>query len=510
MENFDAIRRAAAELRLKVDPGFTELHAAEVVKRAIEQCELTVEELDPDDPGLAGSIGVLDRTFGLVLVSNALEPAAREEVIAHEVGHFTVHEAPRPTVTDGYNAPGAGDPAQRVEAYGIKERREAQANVFARELLLPRALTRQLFMAGERAAAIADRLGIRRETVFQQLTDALLLPDMTAAPDSASRPSPPPDKYQEEAIVHRGEAFLLEAGPGTGKTKTLVERISRLLKNKEAQADEILALTFSNKAAGEIADRVEKAAGAAAANIWTGTFHAFGLELLRKYHETFGKGQDPRLIDGSEAIHLLEDSLPTLPIVHLQNLFEPALALRDIFRAISRAKDELASPADYAEKAEAMAKKAAEEVDADAALDAAKAVEVALVYKHYQAKLDQLHAVDYGDLVMLPALKLRDDAEFAKNLRARFKWIHVDEYQDINRASAVLIKGLAGEGNNLWVVGDARQSIYREHGAVQKTLSGFAPAQTGPKLSLDQADRQPLHRIRQRHASVGLCASARA
>jgi superfamily I DNA/RNA helicase len=473
VENFDAIRRAAAELRLEVDPGFTELHAAEVVKRAIDRCELTVEELGPDDPGLAGSIGVLDRTFNLVLVSQALEPAAREEVIAHEIGHFVVHEAPRPTVAADYSKPGAGDPAQRIEAYGVKERREAQANVFARELLLPRALARQLFMAGERAAAIADRLGIRRETVFQQLTDALLLPDMIPARDNASRPSPPPDQFQEEAIVHRGEAFLLEAGPGTGKTKTLVERISRLLKNKEAQADEILALTFSNKAAGEIADRVEKAAGAVAANIWTGTFHAFGLELLRKYHEIFGKGQDPRLIDGSEAIHLLEDSLPTLPIVHLQNLFEPALALRDIFRAISRAKDELASPADYAEKAEVMAKKAAENNDADAALDAAKAAEVALVYKYYQAKLDELQAVDYGDLVMLPALKLRNDAEFAKILRARFKWIHVDEYQDINRASAVLIKGLAGEGNNLWVVGDARQSIYRFRGASTANMAQF-------------------------------------
>ncbi|MEJ8631819.1 ATP-dependent helicase [Sphingomonas sp. I4] len=120
-----------------------------------------------------------------------------------------------------------------------------------------------------------------------------------------------------------------------------------------------------------------------------------------------------------------------------------------------------------------MAKKAAEDNDADAALEAAKAAEVALVYKYYQAKLDELKAVDYGDLVMLPALKLRDDAEFAKILRARFKWIHVDEYQDINRASAVLIKGLAGEGNNLWVVGDARQSIYRFRGASTANMAQF-------------------------------------
>ena len=473
MENFSTIRRLATTLRLKFDPGLSELDAAAVVKGALKTCGLDYDELEADDPSLAGALGLLNRQFDLVLVSKALSPEEKAEVAAHEIGHFIVHDAPQAAVLSGYGAPGPGDPVQRVEAYGVKERREAQANAFARELLLPRALARRMFQAGDRAHAMATKLGLRRETVFQQLTDALLLPDVPAAEAAPTAAPPPLDASQQSAADHRGVAFLLEAGPGTGKTRTLVDRIASLLSNGEAQADEILALTFSNKAAGEIADRVSAKVGAGAANVWTGTFHAFGLELLRKYHDVFGKGQDPRPIDGSEAIHLMEDTLPVLPIVHLQNLFEPALALRDIFRAISRAKDELVGPDEYAALAAKMTAAARATGDEEALVEAAKAEEVALVYRAYQDKLSELGAVDYGDLVMLPAMRLKTDPAFAAVLRTRFKWVHVDEYQDINHASAMLVKGIAGDGADLWVVGDARQSIYRFRGASTANMARF-------------------------------------
>ncbi len=473
MENFGTIRRLATALRLKADPALSELDAPTVVASVLKVCDLAYEELEPDDASLAGALGLLNRQLNLVLVSKALSVAEKAEVAAHEIGHFVVHDAPQVPVWESYDTPGPGDPVQRVEAYGVKERREAQANAFARELLLPRTLARRMFKNGERAQAMATKLGLRRETVFQQLTDALLLPEVPVAQPTSPRPSRPLDPSQQSAADHRGEAFLLEAGPGTGKTRTLVDRISELLSRGEAQADEILALTFSNKAAGEIADRVSAKVGAGAANIWTGTFHAFGLELLRKYHDIFGKGEDPRLIDGSEAINLMEDTLPVLPIVHLQNLFEPALALRDIFRAISRAKDELVGPEAYASLAANMTKAAKLTGQDEDRLEAAKAEEVALVYKAYQAKLAELGAVDYGDLVMLPALKLQASPTFADALRGRFKWVHVDEYQDINHASAMLVKGLVGDGRNLWVVGDARQSIYRFRGASTANMARF-------------------------------------
>lgn len=470
MENFSLIRLAARDLRARIDPGLAELAASEIVFRAIGDRELTLEELPAGDSTLAGGLGVYNRKYKLVAVRMDLVAATRLEVIAHEIGHDVVHQAEISTVPVNYGTPGPGDPVLRVEAYGVKERREAQANVFARELLLPRALARKLFLSGMRAREIAEKTGLNLTLIFQQLTDALLLPE----------PPPPPvlevtaftglDTSQNYAADFRGKAFLLEAGPGTGKTRTLIERIVRLIKQGEAKPDEILALTFSNKAAGELADRVGKSVGAAAASIWTSTFHAFGLELLRKHHELFGLSQDPRLVYGSQAIDFLEEVLPALPIVHNQNLFEPALALRDILKAISRAKDELVGWKAYGELADNMAANATDDA---ARLAAAKAQEVALVYRHYQERLEAAKAVDYGDLVMLPAIKLRDDEDFRKKLQRQFHWIHVDEYQDINRASAVLIKGIAGDGKQLWVVGDARQSIYRFRGASTRNMARF-------------------------------------
>lgn len=470
MENYSLVRIAARELRSKIDPDLAELSANTIISKALSERNLTLEELPAADSTLAGGLGVYNRKYALVAVSLDLDAPTRLEVIAHEIGHDVVHQAEVSTVSAGYGTPGPGDPVLRVEAYGVKERREAQANVFARELLLPRALARRLFAEGMRAKEIASKTGLSLSLIYQQLTDALLLPEPPPPQEPKSKVFEELDKSQDDAANHRGKAFLLEAGPGTGKTRTLVERIVRLIENGEAKPDEILALTFSNKAAGELIDRVGNSVGSAAANIWTSTFHAFGLELVRKHHELFELSQDPRLIDGSQAIDMLEEVLPALPIIHNQNLFEPALALRDILKAIARAKDELVGWKRYGELADKMAANA---TDDDERIAAAKAQEVALLYRHYQSQLEGLKAVDYGDLVMLPALKLRDDRDFREKIQNQFRWIHVDEYQDINRASAVLIKGMAGDGKQLWVVGDARQSIYRFRGASTQNMGRF-------------------------------------
>tara|TARA_R110002124_G_scaffold267777_3_gene435195 strand:+ start:64371 stop:67724 length:3354 start_codon:yes stop_codon:yes gene_type:complete len=472
VENFSLIRLAANDLREAIDPGMVELQAATIVGRALLERGLDLEELPAGDPTLAGCLGVFNRKYSHVSVQIDLESPTKLEVIAHEIGHEVVHNGDVAMVRKDYGLPGPGDPVLRVEAYGVKERREAQANVFARELLLPRTLARRLFLSGMRARAIAEKTGLNLALVFQQLTDALLLPEPRPPAPTRADKFKKLDESQEYAAGFRGKALLLEAGPGTGKTRTLVERIVRLVQNKEAAPSEILALTFSNKAAGELMDRVGKAVGSPAANIWTSTFHAFGLELLRKHHTLFGLSQDPTLVDGSRAIDMLEEALPALPIIHHQNLFEPAIALREILKAIYRAKDELVCWQRYTELANDMAERA-DPTNEQAVIAAAKAREVALVYRHYQERLEELKHVDYGDLIMLPALRLRDDADFRAKLQSQYRWIHVDEYQDINRASAVLIKGLAGEGRQLWVVGDARQSIYRFRGASVRNMARF-------------------------------------
>ena len=216
---------------------------------------------------------------------------------------------------------------------------------------------------------------------------------------------------------------------------------------------------------------MQRAAGPKAVNVWTGTFHAFGLDTIRRHHALFDLSDDPPVVGPSEGVARLEEALPALDVVHYLNLLEPALALRDILAAIARAKDELCTWQDYRRLAEAMCSAAATDDDR---LAAAKAREVAIVYEHYQKELIATRAVDYGDLIMRPTLLMREDHDFRDALRARFTHVHVDEYQDVNRASAKLVQEIVGDGQNLWVVGDARQSIYRFRGASAANIARFS------------------------------------
>lgn len=467
MDQFAAIRAQAHALRqaANLDDSLT---AMQVVRAVALHLGLEIRQVPSDDEELEGSYGILCREFGHILVRNDLPDAELAEVIAHEIGHFQVHEGsergcyPR-SATNG------GDPNQRIETYGIKERREGQANSFGRELVLPRPLARRLFNEGMTATGIASGLRIRYETTLQQLADGLLLPEVEEAPVLADQSETSCNPSQQRAVDHRGTPFLLRAGPGTGKTKTLTARVLSLMA-EGVRADRILALTFSKKAARELSERVARASGAAAINIWTGTFHAFGLDTIRKHHTLFGVSDDPRVVDGSESVAMLEEALPALNLSHYLNLYEPALALRDILRGIARAKDELWTPDQYMAAAEQMRRDASTDDDI---LAAEKAREVAIVYDHYQRQLTALGGLDYGDLIMRPTLMMRQDPDFRDLMRDRFSHVLVDEYQDVNRASAMLVREIVDQGANLWVVGDARQSIYRFRGASAANVARF-------------------------------------
>jgi hypothetical protein len=276
---------------------------------------------------------------------------------------------------------------QRVEDYGTRERRELQANVFAREFLFPRPLARRLHLdEALSASVIAERLALPKNLVRQQLLDALLLPTpTTVAVDSSPAQPLCPDPSQDRAAAHRGSAFQLQAGPGTGKTRTLVKRILSLISDGIDPAA-ILVLTFSNRAAGELVERLATATPDSAAQLWIGTFHAFGLDLLRRYHDRLHLPPNPTLFDRSDAISVLEEILPTLPLVHYRNLWDPAMVLRDVVTAISRAKDELADPVRYRELAEKMLQCACDEKDREAA---EKCLEVAQIYEIYEQAMHE-------------------------------------------------------------------------------------------------------------------------
>ncbi|HZT26576.1 MAG TPA: ATP-dependent DNA helicase [Pseudolabrys sp.] len=343
--------------------------------------------------------------------------------------------------------------------------------MFAREFLLPRFEARRLFVdLGQAAETIAHDLTLPLGLVHQQLAASLLLPEPAAPSEAKDGPGERPglDESQRAAAEHEGAPLLVEAGPGTGKTRTLIARLEFLLKKHHAAS--ILALTFSNKAAREIRERVAWSMPKAAPEIWAGTFHAFGLELLRKYGHLENIAQPVRLLDQADLLAMLEDDLLDLGLDHYLRLHEPLSDLRYVLGAISRAKDEVKSPEDYACAAERMARAAKSEDDA---IKAAKAAEVARVYKHYDTKMRAAGWVDFADLINRPVEILRKHPEVRDELRRQYQHVLVDEYQDVNRASALLVKELAGEGERLWVVGDARQSIYRFRGAAPTNTRDF-------------------------------------
>ena len=475
MEAFELIRRQAAALHYRVVAlGTDPLDVWTLVLAAAEARDLDVVFVPKGDPGLKGARALFDDQVGSILCSDGGSAIDRALLVAHEIGHDVLHAEENACMDEDIDPSRSVEAApvglQRVEDYGARERRELHANVFARELVLPRALAARLHVdEGLSASAIVERTGLPVPLVRQQILDAILLPVIEGDDEPAAVPFVPVrDDAQDRAVLHRDAPFMLEAGPGTGKTRTLVRRIVSLI-DEDVDPASILVLTFSNRAAGELSERVTAVLGDKAAKIWIGTFHSFGLDLLRRYGEHLGLPNNPGLFDRSDAIAVLEEVLPTLPILHYRNLWDPSLNLREILSAISRAKDEMADHVRYRQLAEAMPRPPG----TDMATHAEKCLEIASVYDRCEAAKSARGAVDFGDLIMLPAKLMETFPNIAAAIRLRHRHVLVDEYQDVNHASVRLLKGLAGDGKRLWVVGDARQSIYRFRGASSGNMAAF-------------------------------------
>jgi DNA helicase-2/ATP-dependent DNA helicase PcrA len=275
---------------------------------------------------------------------------------------------------------------------------------------------------------------------------------------------------QGEAVVHGEGPLLIIAGAGTGKTTVLTRRIAHLIATKRARPEEILALTFTEKAAAEMAERVDQLIPWGYAETAISTFHAFGDRVLRE--SALEAGLDPqfRVLSQPEQVIFLRERLFRLPLRRFRPLGDPTQHLAALATLVSRAKDEDVSPVQYRAWAEAKRASAStvEEVD-----EAEDQLELAAFYEAHQRLLAEAGLVDFGDQIHRTLALLRERPSVLARLRARFRFVLVDEFQDTNHAQLEMLKLLAGEAANLTVVGDDDQAIYRWRGAAAANLLAF-------------------------------------
>ncbi|HEY8532070.1 MAG TPA: DNA helicase PcrA [Limnochorda sp.] len=255
---------------------------------------------------------------------------------------------------------------------------------------------------------------------------------------------------QREAVEHGDGPLLVIAGAGSGKTRVLTYRIAYLIEVRGVPAHAILAVTFTNKAAAEMRQRIERLIGPKAEQAWIGTFHATCVRMLRQSGGSIGLRPDFTIFDASDQQSLVRRAMKELNIDPKR--YEP----RSILAAISAAKNEMISPEAYADRAS----------------DPWERI-VARVYRFYQDALADANALDFDDLLIQANRMLEEAPEVLKKYQQRFRHILVDEYQDTNHAQYLLINRLAAAHRNLCVVGDADQSIYGWRGADIRNILDF-------------------------------------
>jgi ATP-dependent DNA helicase UvrD/PcrA len=293
-----------------------------------------------------------------------------------------------------------------------------------------------------------------------------------AAPTAEDRILDGLSSAQRTAVLHGDGPLLIIAGAGTGKTTVLTRRIAHLIASKRARPEEILALTFTEKAAAEMSERVDQLIPYGYAETWIGTFHAFGDRVLREGALESGLNPEFRVLARPEQIIFLRERIFRLPLERFRPLGDPTRHLAALLDLVSRAKDEDVSPAQYRAWADRRSEAAVTSAERD---EASAQAELAAFYETYQRLLTEAGLVDFGDQIHRALSRLRESAAALAALRARYRYVLVDEFQDTNHAQLELVRLLAGEGPgpNITVVGDDDQAIYRWRGAASANLLAF-------------------------------------
>ena len=265
---------------------------------------------------------------------------------------------------------------------------------------------------------------------------------------------------QYEAVVNAEGPCLVIAGAGSGKTKVLTHKIAYLLNEKDIKPWNILAITFTNKAANEMKERVEKLVGEATKDMWLGTFHSICVKILRMFIDRIGYDKSFIIFDTSDQRTLVKDCLKSLQID------DKMFTDRSVLSEISNAKNDMLEPIQYAMRANGDYRRE----------------KISSIYALYQQKLKENNAVDFDDIINLTIKILSENPDVLEYYSDKFKYILVDEYQDTNKSQFTLVTMLASKYGNITVVGDNDQSIYKFRGADISNILNFEKDFPGTKI----------------------------
>jgi DNA helicase II / ATP-dependent DNA helicase PcrA len=419
----------------------------------------------------------------LLCYDRRLDDSLRElfEVIAHEYGHLILHHdyfsvAQNDLITGSvFLQTGAAG----LSRYSPRSAMEAEANAFAAEFICPadELFTRWRHNSEVRLADLTEEYYATESLIRLQLAEGLyqkVTDQPLALTDKSEREL---TKQQQEAATFCGAPGLVDAGPGTGKTKTLVRRVVYLITERNVAPEHLLILTFSNEAATELKDRLEKVLDSdIAARLQVLTFHGFGVMILNLYGYLVGLDVDFSIIDEESQEEFISELLGTVDCEALFDLKNPEQTAAEVTRRINYLKDRLIGPHEL--RSEINMWQPAEK-DKDTWL---RSEALHRLFAAYEKNSRTKNQVDLADLILLPYQILRTNGEVGREVRGQFQWVLVDEYQDVSRSTAMLLQQVCGEESPPWVVGDARQAIYRFRGAEPENVQRFSEDFPGAKL----------------------------
>ena len=507
LQRYDEIARAEG-----LPLAFTsERGSSAVLKHILEKCfdrpyNISRERNFP--PNVKGKINEQIRT---VSVDRNLPRTLQDFIIAHEIAHLWLKHSPRPCSGGAANVvlaplgsamppetdktinqePYAGDLECRdgvVPSYRENDRIELEANIFASELLAPLSLVRGRLEnnADWEVAEFAAYFGVSEDAMRNQLMAALIAcpqPD-TIEQELVSKPPLQLDPKQRDAVVCPTPALIV-AGPGAGKTGVLTERYIHLVQQEKVAPSRILALTFSNKAAAEMHERITARLPDLAHEVVVHTYHSYGRLLLQGYGTHIELDEEPSILSETDSFVLARNNIHDLPMGEFANLNDPTRSLGLLIGKVQSLKEAQISPEEFESRVIKWAREIKKNENYKGTQDWKTAVQcrdIAKFYKAYEKLRLAKGCVDYADLISL-AISLFSVENVAPALRGLYDRVLVDEFQDVNRACGQLVQLTDGGRGIVWAVADPRQTIYSFRGASVSHLARFEQDFPGAKIT---------------------------